>query len=328
MNSKQTRRTPPRYQRPSSLRQHRRPSSSRRVKRTTSKRPRQRGCLLPLLALALVLCLGGTLAYVLLLLQPPTNILILGIDRRPQENNATRTDTIILLHNDVRGGRMALLSIPRDLWVTIPGWKDERINTAHLYGELQTPGSGPALTAKTINYNFGLPVHHTLRLDFDAFQQVIDAAGGIEINVPAPIIDNAYPTQDYGTIRIEISAGRQHMDGTTALQYARSRHDSSDFDRSARQQQILVALAKKMLAPGGLLRASRVYRAFQNAVETDLSLRDLGNLALTWWRAGDDGLEQIVIDWSLTTSYHTAQGAAVLLPQWELINPLLKQHFK
>ncbi len=318
MNSKQIRRP----QRPS-----RRPSS-RRATRPTSRRTRRRGCLLPLLALALVLCLGGTLAYLLLMLPAPTNILILGIDRRPEESDATRSDTIILLHSDLGGSRVALLSIPRDLWVTIPGWGEERINAAHLYGELDSPGGGPALAAATVNYNFGLPIHHTLRLDFDAFRQVIDAAGGIEIDVPAPIVDDAYPTQDYGVMRIEIPAGRQHMDGNTALQYARSRHSSSDFDRAARQQQILVALAKKMSTPSGLLRASRVYRALQNAVETDLSLRDLSRLALAWWRAGDGGLEQIVIDWSLTTSYRTDQGAIVLLPQWDLINPLLKQHFK
>jgi LCP family protein required for cell wall assembly len=283
---------------------------------------------LPLLALALVLCLCGTLAYLALLLPAPSNILILGIDRRPEQSNATRADTIILLHSDLSGNRIALLSIPRDLWVTIPGWGEERINAAHLYGELDSPGGGPALAAETINYNFGLPIHNTLRLDFDAFRQVIDAAGGIEIDVPAPIIDDAYPTPDYGVMHIEISAGRQHMDGETALQYARSRHGSSDLHRAARQQQILVALAKKISAPSGLLRAPRVYQALQNAVETDLSLRDLGRLALAWQRTGDDGLEHIVIDWSLTTPYHTPQGAAVLLPQWELINPILKQHFK
>jgi LCP family protein required for cell wall assembly len=262
------------------------------------------------------------------MLPAPSNILILGIDRRPEQNNATRADTIILLHSDLSGSRITLLSIPRDLWVTIPGWGEERINAAHLYGEMDSPGGGPALAAETINYNFGLTIHNTLRLDFDAFEQVIDAAGGIEIDVPAPIIDDAYPTADYGVTRIEIPAGRQHMDGATALQYARSRHDSSDFDRAARQQQILTALAKKMSAPSGLLRAPRVYQALQNAVESNLSLRDLVRLALAWQRAGDDGLEHIVIDWSLTTPYYTPQGADVLLPQWDLINPILKQHFK
>jgi LCP family protein required for cell wall assembly len=312
----------PRYQ-PSSTRRARRPAPKR-----AQPRRRWRGCLLPLLALASALCLGSILAYGLLLVQPPANTLILGIDRRPDESNVTRSDTILLLHADAGAGRMALLSIPRDLWVTIPGWGQERINAAHLYGELEAPGSGPEWVAETVNYNFGVPVHHVVRLDFDAFREVIDAAGGIEVDVPYPIIDDAYPTPNYGTMRIEIPAGRQHMDGETALQYARSRHSSSDFDRAARQQQILIALANKITQPSNLFRASRVYAAFQNAVESDLGARDLFHLALAWRRAGEEGMEQTVIDETLTAPFLTAQGAAVLLPQWEHINPLIEAQFK
>jgi anionic cell wall polymer biosynthesis LytR-Cps2A-Psr (LCP) family protein len=156
---------------------------------------------------------------------------------------------------------------------------------------------------------------------------VIDAAGGIEIDVPVPIIDNAYPTNDYGTVRIEIPAGLQHMDGETALQYARSRHGSSDYDRAARQQQIFVALAKKLARPNGWFLIPRVYRAFQNAVDTDLTFRDLAMLVLAWQRAGDEGVERIVIDRELTTPFSTAQGAAVLLPRWDLIHPLMRTRF-
>jgi len=281
----------------------------------------------PLMTLVLALCLMGLLAYGLLSLQSPTNILILGIDRRPGEGNAVRTDTMLLVHADLSSRRLVLLSIPRDLWVTIPGKGEERINTAHLFGELETPGNGPARAAETVTYNLGVPVHHTLRLDFNAFDKVIDAAGGIDVDVPTPIIDDAYPTDDYGTMRIEIPAGPQHMDGETALQYARSRHSSSDFDRAARQQQILVALVKKLTTPSGLFLAPRVYQAFKDTVETDMSLRDLARLALAWQRSGEDGLQKIVIDRELTTPFRTAQGAAVLLPRWELIHPLVQEQF-
>jgi LCP family protein required for cell wall assembly len=263
----------------------------------------------------------------LLRIPSPTNILILGIDRRPDQNNAVRTDTILLIHADPGSRRLVLLSIPRDLWVDIPGRGEERINAAHVYGELESAGSGPGKAKETIHHNFGVPVDRSLRLDFDAFREVIDAAGGIEVDVPSPVIDNAYPTDNYGTIRIEIPAGLQHMDGETALQYARSRHGSSDFDRAKRQQQLLVALAKKLTRPNGWLLIPRVYQAFENAVETDLSLRDLTRLILTWQMAGDDGVETIVIDQTLTTPYRTAQGAAVLLPRWDLIHPLIQTQF-
>jgi LCP family protein required for cell wall assembly len=278
-------------------------------------------------ALVFIGILGMVLAYALLRVPSPTNILVLGIDRRPGEGDAVRTDTLLLLHSDPGSRRLVLLSIPRDLWVTFPEGGEGRINTVHVYAELETAGSGPARAAETVSANFGVPVHRTLRLDFDAFRDVVDAAGGIEIDVPKPVIDNAYPTDDYGTIRIEIPVGLQHMDGETALQYARSRHGSTDFDRAARQQQILLALAKKLTQPAGWLLISRVYQAFQNAVDTDLSPRDLGRLIMAWQLAGKEGLETIVIDQTLTTPFRTAQGAAVLLPRWELIHPLMQAKF-
>ncbi len=280
-----------------------------------------------MLALAAAVCLLGMLAYGLLMVSSPTNILILGIDRRPGEGNAVRTDTILMLHADPGSRRLVLLSIPRDLWVTIPGIGEERINAAHVYGELAAPGSGPARVAETISHNFGVPVNRNLRLDFDAFREVIDAAGGIELDVPTAIIDDAYPTNDYGTVWIEIPAGLQKMDGETALQYARTRHGSSDFDRAARQQQIFVALAKKLASPRGWLSIPRVYQAFQNAVETDLTFLDLAMLALAWQRAGGHEIDRLLIDRELTTPFRTAQGAAVLLPRWDLIHPLVRTRF-
>lgn len=318
----------------------RRPGPGRRAKgrpaptkKTTSSARRRailrrwRRRLVLLLAMILVISLGGTLAYGLLLAPPPTNILILGMDRRPEEGNAVRTDTILLLHADPLSRQLVLLSIPRDLWVTIPGRGEARINTAHVYGELEAPGGGPARTAETIHQNFGLAVDRTLRMDFDAFREVIDAAGGIEIDVPNPILDNAYPTEDYGTMRIQIAAGSQHMDSETALQYARSRFGSSDFDRAARQQLILIALTKKLSRPSGWLQIPGVFQAFQNAVETDVNVLDLARLALAWVRAGQDGLETIVIDQALTIPFRTSQGADVLQPRWELIQPLIQTQF-
>ena len=303
--------------------------SAPRVERTANRRTRRRapGCPTFLLILTIVGIVAGLLAYGLLLIPSPTNILVLGIDRRPQEGYAVRSDTILLIHADTASQRVVLLSIPRDLWVNIPGRGNARINTAHVYGELDTPGNGPALAAETINLNFAVPVDRTLRLDFDAFREVIDAAGGVEIDVPAAIIDNAYPTEDYGTVRIEIQAGSQHMDGKTALQYARSRSGSNDFDRAARQQQVFAALAKKMTSPNGWLLIPHVYQAFTNAVETNLSPRDLVRLAMAWLRAGEEGLEKIVIDQTMTTPFRTPQGAEVLQPRWDLIQPLVGARF-
>ena len=293
------------------------------------RKPRRRWRLRLFLAssLALIACLAGLLIYGLLLFRSATNVLVLGIDRRPNEGYTVRTDTMLLVRADPSNRQLVLLSIPRDLWVTIPGRGEERINAAHVYGELEAPGQGPARAAETVSLNFEIPVPHTLRLDFDAFRSVIDAAGGIEIDVPATIVDNAYPTDDYGTTRIEIQAGLQHMDGETALRYARTRHASNDFERAARQQQVFVALARKLSSPTGWLRVPQVLQAFQSVVDTDLSIHDLLRLLLAWQRAGGDSIAKIVIDQTMTTSFRTAQGAQVLLPRWELILPLVQAQF-
>lgn len=303
-------------------RPNRKPEHSPRAPRL-----QRRGCWFFGLALAVIACLASVLVYGILMTRSSTNFLLLGIDRRPGQGNAVRADTILLIHAAPADRRLVLLSIPRDLWVAIPGRGNDRINSAHIYGELEAAGNGPARSVETISHNFGVPVDHYLRLDFDAFRDVIDAAGGIEIDVPAPVIDNAYPTEDYGTKRIEIPAGRQRMDGETALQYARSRHGSSDFDRAARQQQILVALVEKLSHPSGWILIPRVYQAFQNAVESDMSYNDLVHLALSWQRAGENGIERVVIDQELTTPFRTPEGAAVLLPRWELIQPLVRAQF-
>jgi LCP family protein required for cell wall assembly len=287
----------------------------------------RRGCAIIGVMLLLVVCLAGGLVYGLMLYRSPSNILVLGVDRRPGEGDVVRTDTMLLVRADPAERRLVLLSIPRDLWVEIPGHGQGRINTAHVYGELEEAGSGPSRAEETVTHNLGVPVQRYLRMDFDGFRDVVAAAGGVDVSVPAPVIDNAYPTEDYGTIHIEIPAGFQHMDAETALQYARSRHSSSDFDRAARQQQIMIALVKKLARPSGWPAIPRVYRAFQKAVESDMTLRDMVVLFMAWERAGDEGMERIVIDQDMTTPYQTPEGASVLLPRWEMIQPAIQAAF-
>ncbi len=301
-----------------------RPSQRRPATRRLSSTPQRRrrlGCWSLLGLLLLVGCLGALLLSAAASIKAPVNVLILGIDRRPDQGDVSHTDTMLLLRVDSRRPGVKLLSIPRDLWVTIPGQGEGRINTAHFIGEVVEAGGGPELAADTVSLNFDLTVHRTLRLDFDDFRTLIDAAGGIDVDVPYPIVDTAYPTQDYGTITIRIPAGRQHMDSETALRYARTRHGSSDFERAARQQQILVALGKKLSSPPSWWRLPEVYGALRGAVDTDLSFLDLVQLGLTLARVGAGGIELTVIDQTMTTPFVTAQGSAVLLPRWELIEP-------
>ncbi len=259
--------------------------------------------------------------------RPRTNILVLGLDCRPDQGYVTRSDTLILATIYPPGPCAALLSIPRDLYVEIPDHDADRINTAHFWGENEAEGGGPALAMQTVAQNFGVPVHHYVRLDFDTFRAIVDSVGGVDVIVEKPVVDDAYPTDDYGAIHIEIPAGPQHMDGETALRYARSRHGSSDFDRARRQQQILVALAHCLIEPEVWPHLPAIYQVVMDNVDTDLTTWDLLLLAPTIYRVGPDGIEHRVIGPEMTDPWTTPTGGAVLLPRWEAINPLLQELF-
>ncbi len=256
------------------------------------------------------------------------NVLILGVDRRPGETAPVRTDTLILGTFYPGLPQAALLSIPRDLWVNIPGYGTNRINTANYFGDLSQEDYGPVLAMQTVAGTFGVPVHGYIRLDFSGFTNLVDALGGVTIDVPETIIDSNYPTPDYGTTTITIPAGRQHMDGETALIYARTRHTDSDFGRSRRQQQILRALLTTALRPATWPRLPAAWIVARTTLETNLTETDLATILLASLLVGPDRLQTAVINQEMTTPYVTGQGAQVLLPRWEAIQPLLAAMFR
>lgn len=254
-------------------------------------------------------------------------VLILGLDRRPGQGYVVRSDTMMLATAYPPGPRIGLLSIPRDLYVDIPGYATNRINTAHFWGENEAEGRGPELAKQTVSHNFGVPVQRFVRVDFNGFRAVVDAIGGLDVEVEEAVVDNSYPTEDHGVTRIEIPAGRQHLDGETALQYARSRHGSSDFDRAERQQQIMVALARRMLEPTSWRRFPALYRAVVDNIDTDLRIWEMLPVAATLLQVGPDGIEYHVIDREMVSPWTTPTGGSVLLPAWERITPLVQQLF-
>lgn len=256
------------------------------------------------------------------------NVLILGLDHRPGENGPARTDTLILATFDPQQPQVALLSIPRDLWVDIPGHGANRINTANYFGDLDQPGYGPRLAVQTVQQNFGLPIHGYLVLDFNGFVALIDALGGLDIEVPQTIMDDRYPTPDYGITTITIPAGPQHMDGATALIYSRTRHADSDFGRGQRQQQVLRALVVRVLQPTTWPRLPAAWVVARSYFLTDLSEVDLATIFLSVMLVGPQGLQSYAIDEEVTIPYVTDAGAQVLLPRWEVILPLAAEIFQ
>ncbi|MGQ0602671.1 MAG: LCP family protein [Anaerolineales bacterium] len=272
----------------------------------------------------------GALIVAWFILFPPlprTNILLLGVDRRPEESFVSRTDTMMLMTINAPGNYVGLLSIPRDLWVTLPSGAEGRINTAHFLAEANLPGSGPAAAMQTVHANFGVEVHRYARLDFNGFVRIVDAVGGIELDIPRPLIDDAYPTDDYGVQRVEFEAGKQWLTGERALQYARIRHGSSDFQRAERQAAVIEAFMARLLHPGSWIRFPALIAAVRDSVATDVTISDLIRMAPTLLRVGATGLDQRVIESNMTQPFQTESGALVLLPVWERINPVLLEMF-
>ncbi|HLE30861.1 MAG TPA: LCP family protein [Anaerolineales bacterium] len=273
--------------------------------------------------------LFGLIVAALLMFPPPrTNILFLGLDRRPDEKTfVSRTDTMILATIYPEQTYAGLLSIPRDLYVRLPGGAEGRINTAHFLAEAETPGAGPAAAMETVRANFGVAVHNYVRMDLAGFVKIVDAVGGIEVDVPHPLIDYEYPTDDYGVTTVAFEAGRQHMDGARALAYARIRHGSSDFQRAERQQLVIQALAARLLQPGAWAYLPRLIAAVKQSASTDLTFLQAVRLAPTLLLVGPSGLDHRVIEGEMVQPYTTDGGGAVQLPVWAKINPVLMEMF-
>lgn len=261
------------------------------------------------------------------------NILLLGIDQRPGETGPFRTDTMIVFSIDPEHKRASILSIPRDLWVPIPGYGQGRINTAHYLGDLYNyPGGGPALAKHTVQYNLGIPIHYYVRINFSAFERFIDTIGGIDVVVPKTIDDPAYPDDQYGTIHLHIEAGPHHFNGKEALQYARTRHADSDFGRIERQQQIIFAVRDRVmdlnLIPQLLPKLPQLLRDMGDTVQTDLRPEDIVQIAQWVQEIPRDQIESGMIDRSMTEDMVTEDGAQVLLYIRDRARPLIDHLFR
>jgi polyisoprenyl-teichoic acid--peptidoglycan teichoic acid transferase len=210
----------------------------------------------------------------------PVNILLLGVDSRPSDDYPPRSDTMIVVRVDPGENRVDIFSIPRDLLVEIPGYLATKVNAAYVYGELDgVPGGGPILAAQTIEYNFGIRVDYFATVDITGMERVVDTIGGVIIDVPTALKDDQYPTDDYQFTRIYFGSGPQEMDGVSAVQYSRTRHDDNDFRRSIRQQEVLIAIRNKILATGIITRLPELIADVGDAVRTDLSPRQVLSLA-------------------------------------------------
>lgn len=249
-----------------------------------------------------------------------TTLLAVGLDRRGAE--IARTDAMVVVHFGPAGEPTGLLSIPRDLWVTIPNRGEDRINTAYAWGDLKN-GDGGSLTRRTVEENFGIRVDRMAVVDFTCFQAAVDAVGGIQVHVADRLVEKGYPVESTGEGIAAFEPGPQVLSGERALQYVRIRSPDSDFARMLRQQQVVSAFASEVHDPGKVLKLVGALTRQCAGSGTDLSPVDL--ITLGTIAAGGREFKMRMINESMVSPTTLPSGAQVLLPYWERIRPVVAE---
>ncbi len=256
-------------------------------------------------------------------------VLVMGLDYRDYiAGDIPRTDTMMLVTYDPITNSVGLLSIPRDLWVNIPGYKYDRINTAYFFGEAnKLPGGGPGKAVETVEQLLGIDINYYAQIDFGAFVQFIDEIGGVIVDVPETITID----QRGDLPKVKIEPGQYTLNGELALAYARSRKSQGgDFDRAQRQQQVIMGVYKRVIEPEYwslmLSKWDTLYKIISEGVHTNLTLDQAISLAVKARdipieniQKGAIGAQQILMT--------TINGADVLIPLPDKIRVLRDEIF-
>jgi LCP family protein required for cell wall assembly len=255
-------------------------------------------------------------------------ILLLGLDYRDWAANqsAPRSDTMLLVTIDPITQQAGMLSIPRDLWVEIPGFGHNRINTAYMFGEAyRLPGGGPGLAIRTVEDLIGVPIQYYAVVDFATFERLIDEIGGIDVLVRGRIKISPIGRQSRW-----LEAKPYHLDGAEALAYVRVRKgvgSGGDFGRAERQQQVALAVVDRVVGfdmiPQLVRKAPRLYQELSEGIRTNLSLDQMISLGWLAVRVPRENIRRGVISPPNMVGFHTRpDGAQVLRPVPDQIRAL------
>jgi polyisoprenyl-teichoic acid--peptidoglycan teichoic acid transferase len=259
---------------------------------------------------------------------PPNtiNVVVLGSDRRPDWND-WHTDVVQIVSIQTGVPAVTVLSIPRDLYVYIPEQGMSRINFADMYGEVYGyEGGGPDLIQQTLLYNLGIPIDHYVRTDFDGLIGIVDALGGVDIPVHCKLMDYwPYPNEAGEYITKTLEPGMHHLDGESALWYARSRKTSSTFARERRQQQVLQAIWRKSRSFDIVPRIPELWEQFRSMIVTDMTITDMVRLAEMATRLDEQNVRFRNIGYQHVIPWTTPKGGSVFLPNWEEIGPVVSE---
>jgi LCP family protein required for cell wall assembly len=245
------------------------------------------------------------------------NVLIMGLDYRDWEaGNIPHSDTMILLTLDPVNNTAGIVSIPRDLWVSVPGYGYAKINTAYYLGELNNlPGGGAALAAETVEEFLGVPVHFYAQIDFQAFVDFIDHIEGVRLTFDEPMVLDRIGK--WNTVTIE--PGRITLPGEYALAYVRSRStEGGDFDRAARQQILIMAVRDRILEfdmlPTLVANAPAIYKDISGGINTNMSLNQVIQLAWSAIGVERDNISQVIINNEYISLGKSPDDLDILIP--------------
>jgi LCP family protein required for cell wall assembly len=248
---------------------------------------------------------------------------VIGLDPRPKRRSLGRPDTLILvsLPEDSKG--LGLASIPRDLYLEIPGHGFDRINA--VFGAAHRNGDDPLkLVRRVVARALKVRVDHTVVVDLGLFERGVDLLGKVTVEVPCPIMDNFLdhrtPT---GRRLLDVKAGPQEMDGLTAGMYVRSRHGRSDWSRARRQQAVLMAMRRRFLTVGGLARLPGFWSELSGGIVTDMPRIEIFGLAARLAAVPAGEMHGIVLGHLQTRSWRSPEGRSVLLPDDRAIRKAL-----
>jgi polyisoprenyl-teichoic acid--peptidoglycan teichoic acid transferase len=260
-------------------------------------------------------------------------LLVMGLDYRDwlAGSDVPRTDSMILFSIDPMAKTAGMLSIPRDLWVNIPGMGYNKINTAYRWGEIyKLPGGGPGLAMKTVEQTLGVPVDYYALIDFNSFVKFIDEMGGLDMKIRQEItVDPIGP----GNTRV-LKPGTQTLDGATVLAYARNRYTANDdFDRSRRQQEVIMAIRNQVvnlhMLPTLIAKAPKLYQDIASGISTNLTLDQVIKLSVLASQIDQKNIREGVIGPPSQVEYATnpADGQDILIPVPDQIRILRDQVF-
>ncbi len=260
-------------------------------------------------------------------------VVVGGLDRRPEETGlAHRTDSLMILSIDPNSNSIGILSIPRDLLVSVPGYaKRQKINTVLPNGESQRYGFGPTLLQQTVQYNFGIPVHNYVLMDFQALIDIVDIIDGIEITIDYTLDDPKYPDMNYGYDPLFIPAGTHKLNGYDALRFARTRHGNNDMRRAERQQLVLYAIRDRILSfdmvPRLILQAPQLWATLSDNLYTGLELGQVIQLALFVKDIDLANITTGVMNYNYVEDYTTEDGLFALIPSQGQVGYLMRNVF-